>query len=80
MSFLNIIFEPAILIITGCFILFLLIVISNYTRVEFNLIKVSKQLKGINKKELSYRFSQLDEFMTSNTYTNIVWEDFKKAL
>lgn len=80
MSFIKILFEPAILIITGCFILFLLIVISNYTQVEFNLIKVCKQLKGINKKELSYRFSQLDEFMKSNAYTNIVWEDFKKAL
>ena len=80
MSFLQIAFEPAILIITGCFIWFLLIVISSYTKVEYNLRKVCKQLKGINKKELSYRFSQLDEFMTSDNYTNILWEDFKKAL
>ena len=45
-----------------------------------NLSKVNKFLASLNKKELSYRFSQLDEFMTSNTYMTTIWEDFKKAL
>ena len=37
-------------------------------------------LSGMDKKEISYRFNQLDEFMNTNVYTNTVWEDFKKAL
>ena len=80
MSFIKILTEPAILIITGCFIWFLLIVITNYTKVEYNLQNVIKFLKGLNKKELSYRFGQLDEFMKNNNYTSTIWEDFKKAL
>ena len=35
---------------------------------------------NMNKKEITYRFNQLDEFMSNNSYTNTSWEDFKKAL
>ena len=80
MSFFSIIFEPAILLITGCFIFFLFIIITSYSNVEINLTKVSGFLKNINKNELSYKFSQLDEFMSNSNYTSIIWEDFKKAL
>ncbi len=80
MSFLNIIFEPAIILITGCFVAFLVLVIMNYSNVRSNLTKVYKFLQSLNKKELSYKFGQLDEFMSSNEYTHTVWEDFKKAL
>jgi hypothetical protein len=54
--------------------------LSNYMRVQANLKKISKELHSIDKKEISYRFKVLDEFMTNNRYTNTVWEDFKKAL
>jgi hypothetical protein len=33
-----------------------------------------------NKNELSYRYKQLDEFMSNNDYMSTSWEDFKKAL
>ena len=45
-----------------------------------NLKSIVNFLKSLNKKELSYRFNQLDEYMTKNTYTAIAWDDFKKAL
>ena len=45
-----------------------------------NLKPVTKLLQTLNKKELSYRFKQLDEFMSGNIYTSTAWEDFKKAL
>ena len=80
MTILNIIFEPAILIIIAVFVCFTFIVLTNYAFVETKLKKVCKYLKGLEKKELSYRFTQLDEFMSSDNYTNIIWEDFKKAL
>ena len=80
MDFLKIATEPAILIITGCFLWFLLTVFINYTKVNINLKKVYNYLHGIDKKELSYRFNQINEFMATNNYTSIVWEDFKKAL
>ena len=80
MSFLTIITEPAILIITAIFIVFTMMVIKNYSRVETNLSAVFNFLKTLDKKELSYRFNELDAFMKNNTYTSTSWEDFKKAL
>lgn len=80
MSFLTIITEPAILIITAIFIVFTMMVIKNYSRVETNLSAVFNFLKTLDKKELSYRFNELDTFMKNNTYTSTPWEDFKKAL
>lgn len=72
--------EPAILIIIGAFIYFSMIVLSNYTKVELNLKSLYKYLHAINKKELSYKFSKIDEYMSSNNYASTIWEDFKKAL
>ena len=80
MTILGIITEPAILIITVFFLFFIMTVLRNYTKVENNLKSVCKFLKTLNKKEISYRFRELDEFMGSNPYTNTSWEDFKKAL
>jgi len=80
MSFFNLFTEPAIILITSCFIWFLIVIVSNYANVQYNLVNVNKYLRAINKKELSYRFGQLDEFMSTNKYTTTVWEDFKKAL
>ena len=80
MEFLKIASEPAILIITGFFVWFLLTVIINYTRVQTNLKKVYSYLHKLDKKELSYKFNQVNEFMASNSYTCTIWEDFKKAL
>lgn len=80
MGFITIITEPAILIITSIFLFFILTVLRAYTKTEKNLKSVYDFLKTFNKKELSYRFNQLDEFMSSNSYTSTNWEDFKKAL
>ncbi len=80
MSFFTIISEPAILIITAIFVIFIMMVLKNYSRVEKNLNLVYSFLKSLDKKELSYRFNELDAFMKSNTYTSTPWEDFKKAL
>ena len=80
MSFFSIISEPAILIITAIFVIFIMMVLKNYSRVEKNLNSVYSFLKSLDKKELSYRFNELDAFMKSNTYTSTPWEDFKKAL
>lgn len=37
-------------------------------------------MQTLSKKDLSYRFNQLDEYMKNNSYTTTTWEDFKKAL
>ena len=80
MSFLNIFLEPAILIISAIFVLFVFVTLANYTKVEYNLKKIVNTLKKIDKNELSYKFKSLDEFMSNNNYTATLWEDFKKAL
>ena len=80
MGFINIVTEPAILIITTIFLFFILTVLRTYTKTEKSLKSVYEFLRTFNKKELSYRFNQLDEFMNNNPYTSTSWEDFKKAL
>ena len=80
MTIFKILTEPAILIITAFFLFFIMTVLRNYSRVEKNLNSVYEFLKTLNKKELSYRFQELDSFMNSNIFTGIAWEDFKKAL
>lgn len=80
MSFLKILTEPAILIITAFFLFFILTVLKNYIKTEKNLKSVYEFLKSLDKKEISYRYNQLNDFMSENTYTSTSWEDFKKAL
>lgn len=80
MSFITILTEPAILLIIAVFFSFIFITFSNYTEVNSNLKKIYNTLKDIDKNEMSYRFKQLDVSMTSNPYTTVIWEDFKKAL
>lgn len=80
MTLLKIITEPAILIITVFFLFFIMTVLRNYSKVEKNLNSVYLFLKSLNKKELSYRFNELDNFMKENSFTSTSWEDFKKAL
>ncbi len=80
MTIFKILTEPAILIITAFFLFFIMTVLRNYSRVEKNLNSVYEFLKTLNKKELSYRFQELDNFMNSNIFTATAWEDFKKAL
>ena len=80
MTLIKILTEPAILIITIFFLFFIMTVLKNYARVEQNLKAVNTFLKSLNKKELSYRFQELDNFMSTNSFTATAWEDFKKAL
>lgn len=80
MIFTTICTEPAILIITAFFLFFILNVLGNYNKMEKQLKSVYKFLSGMEKKEVSYRFNQLNEFMETNPYTCTIWEDFKKAL
>ena len=72
--------EPAILIITSFFLFFIFNVLINYNKMEKQLKSVYSFLSGMEKKELSYRYNQLNEFMETNPYTCTIWEDFKKAL
>ena len=80
MDVLKILLEPAILIITTFFLFFILTILVNYGKVEKNLKAVYFFLSQLNKKEVSYRFKELDEYMQNNLYTSTCWEDFKKAL
>ena len=80
MNFSNVATEPAILIITSFFLFFIFTIIKNYTKTEKNLRSVYNFLSSLNKKEISYRFNDLNDFMSNNEYTKTCWEDFKKAL
>lgn len=78
--FTKIFTEPAIIIISTIFLFFIILVLRNYIICESNLKSVYDFLQSVGKKDLSYRYNQLDEFMISNAYTATAWEDLKKAL
>lgn len=80
MTYFTIATEPAIMIITAFFVFFVINVMFNYNKLQKNLKMIVKFLQDLNKKEISYRFNQLDEYMSGNPYTTTAWEDFKKAL
>ena len=80
MTIISILIEPAILIITVFFLLFIMTILKNYRKVKLNLCSIYEYLKTLNKNELSYRYQELDKFMSSNDFTSTAWEDFKKAL
>lgn len=80
MELITVFKEPAILIIIAIFLFFILFTLRNYYFAQANLKKVYLFLKNFNKKEISYRFTELDEFMTNNSFMSTNWEDFKKAL
>ena len=80
MNYFDIISEPAIIIITAFFLFFMVTVLKNYTKTQHSLKEVYDFLHSLDKKEISYRFNDLNEFMMSNAYTTTAWEDFKKAL
>lgn len=80
MNLLQIFLEPAILIITFSFLFFIITILRNYSKVKKNLSIISQFLASLNKNELSYRFNELQDLMSSNPYTMIAWEDFRKAL
>ncbi len=80
MTIITIFTEPAILIISAIFLFFIMTILWNYSKTEKNLKSVYNFLQSLNKKEISYRFNQMDEFMSGNAYTATTWEDFKKAL
>lgn len=69
-----------ILVILAVFIYFVIITIRDYNKVKANLYAIYATLASINKKELSYKFKQLDDFMSQNPYTMTTWEDFKKSI
>lgn len=80
MNFIKIMAEPSIIVITFVFLFFILSVTVSYQKIEKNLKSVYAFLTSFNKNELSYRFSELNTFLSSNPYTSVCWEDCKKAL
>lgn len=80
MDLINIVTEPSILLITLVFLFFLLSVTISYQKIEKNLKSVYNFLSTFNKNELSYRFAEFNTFLASNPFTDICWEDCKKAL
>ncbi len=80
MEIMKILSEPSILFTTVIFLFFCQTFIMNYARVGKNLKNIYDFLSNLQKKELSYRFEQMNEFMLSNSYASLPWEDLKKAL
>ena len=80
MELIKIFTEPAILIIIVSFLFCAAYTFKNYNKVRKNLDSVCIFLVSLGKKEISYRFQELDKNLSGNNFTVSAWDDFKKAL
>lgn len=72
--------DPPVLIIISTFIGGVSYTVSRYLNVAKNLNKLCKDLETFTKSNLSYRFEEFKQIMSTNVCTEKAFEDFKDSL
>ncbi len=80
MPFLNILFDPAILIVLITFFGITFYYVKKIRLINKELLTLLKFLKGFKKSDLIFRFKELDDGMTSIPYVENYWAEFKNTL
>ncbi|MBQ2611092.1 hypothetical protein IJF81_01730 [bacterium] len=69
-----------IMIVLCFFVLSVLYCAKNYLKVSGNIKLINMFLLNFNKNDLSFRFKEIDEWMSNNPYVMSTWSDFKTTL
>lgn len=77
---LEILKDPAILIVIGTFVGIVIYFVKNVKRVNGDLVYLLNFLRKFKKAELAFRFKELDDGLSSIPYTAHLWSDFKNTL
>ena len=80
MKFLEIIFNPAILIVFATFLSVMIYYVKKVNFINLNLMELFGFLQTFKKNDLLFRFKELDTYMSSNPYISSAWAEFKNTL
>ncbi len=80
MNFLNILFNPAILIVLITFFSIIIYYVKKVNYINIRLIELATFLKTFKKTDLAFRFKELDDGMSTNPYVANSWAEFKNTL
>lgn len=72
--------DVPILIVILLFLVSMLFTINKYSFANKNLKLLIKFLNNFKKTDLNFRFKEIDEWMTHNSYVRVPWMDFKNTL
>lgn len=78
--FAEILHDPPILIVLVVFIFAIMYTFVSYIKVSRNLKKFISFISRYKKSDLNFRFSEIDNWMSSNQYTSTMWLEFKNTL
>jgi hypothetical protein len=80
MKFLEYLFNPAILIVLVTFFSFIIYYVTKLNYINLRLVELLSFLKTFKKADLIFRFKELDELMSNNSYVVNAWTEFKNTL
>ena len=80
MNLVHIFTDIPILIVLATFISSLIFCVKKYIYVNKNLKVLLAFISNFNKRDLNFRFKEIDEWMTSNPYVASSWQEFKNTL
>ncbi len=80
MKYIGIIFDPAILTVLVTFFAIIIYYVKKVKFINLQLINLNKLLKNFKKSDLAFKFNELDDAMSKNSYVSNSWAEFKNTL
>ncbi|MEI8129449.1 MAG: hypothetical protein WCG95_07525 [bacterium] len=80
MDFWEILFNPAILIVLVTFFSILIYYIRKVNYINLKLVEFASILQSFKKSDLIFKFKELDDLMSTNSYVANSWAEFKNTL
>lgn len=80
MNLAHIFSDIPILIVLSTFVISTLFCLNRYLYINKNLKIFLKYLKNFKKSDLNFRFKEIDEWMSINSYVSDAWMEFKNTL
>jgi hypothetical protein len=80
MSFLKIMLDPAVLVVITTFFTILIYYINKVNYINLKLTELLSILTKFKKSDLFFRFKELDDYMSKNSYVTNTWAEFKNTL
>ncbi len=79
-ALIHILTDPAIWIVLTVFFSLLILLFKSYISVSKNLTNIYNFIKNFTRADLNYRFKELDDYMSTNSYISGAWAEFKNTL
>lgn len=80
MKFLEIVFNPAILIVLIVFFALVIYYVRKVNYINLQLNEILAFLKTFKKADLIFKFKSLDDWMSKNSYVSSSWAEFRNTL